>query len=220
MTALPTRVLSVGALTCALVLTGCSKGPTETAAPPAASSSTTAATSSATPSTTAPTTPSSTPGATGTGDAAADGDGVRGRAGSYTVVPPEGWAEATSKADGVADIDLVLLSSKKVDGFANNLVVLKTAGDRSVLDGELAKGKEQMSAAGRTVAPAPAVKVGGVAAEGFTTTFEQQGVKVTARSFGVERDGSIYLLTLSSSQGDADHAMDELEELLSSWTWS
>lgn len=211
MTALPTRVLSVGALTCALVLTGCSKGTTETAAPPASSSSS---------STTAPTTPSATPSATGTGDASADGDGVRGRAGSYTVVPPEGWAEATSKADGVADIDLVLLSSKKVDGFANNLVVLKTAGDRSVLDGELAKGKEQMSAAGRTVAPAPAVNVGGVAAEGFTTTFEQQGVKVTARSFGVQRDGSIYLLTLSSSQGDADHAMDELEELLSSWTWS
>ncbi|GAA5026563.1 hypothetical protein GCM10023258_20440 [Terrabacter aeriphilus] len=208
MTALPTRVLSVGALTCALVLTGCSKGTTETAAPPAASS------------TTASAAPSTTPSTTGTGGATADGDEVRGRAGSYTVVPPEGWAEATSKADGVADIDLVLLSSKKVDGFANNLVVLKTAGDRSVLDGELAKGKEQMSAAGRTVAPAPAVTVGGVAAEGFTTTFEQQGVKVTARSFGVQRDGSIYLLTLSSSQGDADHAMDELEELLSSWTWS
>ncbi|MGO4662345.1 hypothetical protein AB4Z14_10775 [Terrabacter sp. 2TAF16] len=202
MKARPTRVVSVGVLTCALVLTGCSKD--TTASPPASS-------------------PASASGATSTatGSAAtAAGDEVRGRSGAFTVVPPEGWTEATDKATGVADIDLVLLSSKKVGAFANNLVVTSAAGDQSVLDDELAKGRQQLGAAGRTVSSAPGKSVSGSAAAGFTTTFEQQGIKVLARSYGVSRGGRIYLLTLSSSQADATHAMAEFDELLSTWAWT
>ncbi|MBW8731363.1 MAG: hypothetical protein JF622_10390 [Terrabacter sp.] len=188
--------------TCALVLTGCSK---DTTASPSESSP---ASTSGTPSTT-----------TGSGTTSA-GDEVRGRSGAFTVVPPEGWTEATDKATGVADIDLVLLSSKKVGAFANNLVVTSTAGDQSVLDDELAKGRQQLGAAGRTVSSAPDRSVSGSAAVGFTTTFEQQGIKVLARSYGVARAGRIYLLTLSSSQADATHAMAEFDELLSTWAWT
>jgi len=202
MKARPTRVVSVGVLTCALVLTGCSK---DTTASPSESSP---ASTSGTPSTT-----------TGSGTTSA-GDEVRGRSGAFTVVPPEGWTEATDKATGVADIDLVLLSSKKVGAFANNLVVTSTAGDQSVLDDELAKGRQQLGAAGRTVSSAPDRSVSGSAAVGFTTTFEQQGIKVLARSYGVARAGRIYLLTLSSSQADATHAMAEFDELLSTWAWT
>jgi len=202
MKARPTRVVSVGVLTCALVLTGCSKD--STASPPASS---TASVSGAT--------------STATGSATtAAGDEVRGRSGAFTVVPPEGWTEATDKATGVADIDLVLLSSKKVGAFANNLVVTSAAGDQSVLDDELAKGRQQLGAAGRTVSPAPGKSVSGSTAVGFTTAFEQQGIKVLARSYGVARGGRIYLLTLSSSQADATHAMAEFDELLSTWAWT
>ncbi|WP_020143202.1 hypothetical protein [Terracoccus sp. 273MFTsu3.1] len=200
MKARPTRVVSVGVLTCALVLTGCSKD--TTASPPASS-------------------PASASGSTATGSATTSaGDEVRGRSGAFTVVPPEGWTEATDKATGVADIDLVLLSSKKVGAFANNLVVTSAAGDQSVLDGELAKGRQQLGAAGRTVSSAPDKSVSGSSAVGFTTTFEQQGIKVLARSYGVARAGRIYLLTLSSSQADATHAMAEFDELLSTWAWT
>ena len=205
MKARPTRVVSVGVLTFTLVLTGCSKD--TTASPPSVSST------SATPSA------GSTSGATGS-TATAEGDEVRGRSGGFTVVPPEGWTEATDQASGVADIDLVLLSSKKVGAFANNLVVTAADGDQSVLDDELAKGRQQLGAAGRTVSSAPDKTVSGSTAVGFTTTFQQQGIKVLARSYGVARGGRIYLLTLSSSQADAAHAMAEFDELLSTWAWT
>ncbi|CAN7264678.1 hypothetical protein LJR027_001088 [Terrabacter sp. LjRoot27] len=205
MKARPTRVVSVGVLTCTLVLTGCSKD--TTASPPSVSSSS------------APSSSGSTSGSGGSATTT-EGDEVRGRSGAFTVVPPEGWTEATDKATGVADIDVVLLSSKKVGSFANNLVVTSAAGDRSVLDDELAKGRQQLAAAGRTVSSAPDKTVSGSPAVGFTTTFEQQGIKVLARSYGVARGGRIYLLTLSSSQADATHAMAEFDELLSTWTWT
>jgi hypothetical protein len=208
MTARPTRVVSVGLLTCALVLTGCTKGPadgqaTSSGQGPSPSSATASGTSTS-----------------GSATTTAQGDEVKGRSGSFTVVPPEGWTEATDKANGVANIDLVLLSSKKVGSFANNLVVLSSAGDQSVLDDEMAKGKEQMSGAGRTVSSAPARSVAGAPAVGFTTTFERDGIKVLARSYGVQRAGKVYLLTLSSSQGDAEHALAEFDELLSTWAWT
>jgi hypothetical protein len=200
----PSRAVSVGVLTCALVLTGCSKGSQGSPTGAASSPSSVWAT---------------TPGASASTTTAA-GDEVQGRSGAFAVVPPEGWVEATDQAKGVANVDLVLLSSKKTDSFANNLVVISTDGDRSLLEDELAKGKEQMGAAGRTVSDAPDKTVAGVPAMGFTTTYEQQGLNVLARSYAVQRAGKVYLLTLSSSQSDSSHAMAELDELLSTWTWT
>lgn len=202
MMARPNRVLSVGLLTCALVLTGCSKDATGTS-PSGSARPATAST-----------------GAGPSGTATAQGDEVRSRSGGFTVVPPEGWAEATDKAKGVAGIDLVLISSKKVADFANNLVVTAVDGDQSVLDAELVKGRQQLAAAGRTVSAAPDKTIAGATAVGFTTAFEQQGVKVLARSYGIERAGRVYLLTLSSSQADAAHAMTEFDALLSTWAWT
>jgi hypothetical protein len=204
-----TRALSVGLMTCALVLTGCSTA--VTTAPPAAT--TPAASLSA---------PSSEQAATGQSSAttASAGDEVRSRSGSFTVVPPEGWTEATDKAKGVAGVDLVLLSSKKVAAFANNLVVTSAEGDRAALADELAEGRQQLGAAGRVVSTAPDTVVAGSTAVGFTTTFEQQGIKIMARSYGVEHGGRVYLMTLSSSQADATHAQAELDDLLSTWSWT
>ena len=210
MSARPTRAVSVGLLTCALVLTGCSKDPAGGQARPSGADQTTSATS-----------PTPSAGASGgSGSATATGDEVRSRSGAFTVVPPEGWTESTDKANGVANIDLVLLSSKKVGSFANNLVVLTSPGDQSVLEEEMTKGRDQMTAAGRTVSTAPARSVAGAPAAGFTTTFQRDGVKVLARSYGVQRDGRVYLLTLSSSQDDAEHALAEFDELLSTWAWT
>jgi len=197
------RSVAVSLLTVALVLTGCSQGePT-----PTASTSTGASV------------PAVVGTASPTSDAAAQSDVVRARSGAFGVVPPEAWAEATDRAGAVPDLDLVLLSTRKVAGFSNNLVVLTSAGDEATLEGEIAKGREQMGAAGRTISAAPDKQVAGVTARGFQTAFVQQGVEVVARSYGLTHDGQVHLLTLSSSEQDADHAMTELDEILASWTW-
>jgi outer membrane murein-binding lipoprotein Lpp len=218
MIARPSRLTTALAVTCVLVLAGCSKdaGATGGASGGASAGATSTATSSPS---SGSGTPSATSGGTGTGTAAA-GDAVPGRSASFTVVPPEGWAEATDRANGVKGIDLVLLSSKKVGSFANNLVVLSSPGDEQTLRDEMDQGRTQLQAAGRTVSAAPDQQVAGATATGFTSTFEQQGIKVAARSYGLVHRGRVYLLTLSSSQEDADHALTELDEILSSWSWS
>ena len=202
------RFVAVFVLTTTFVLAGCTAGGT---ASDGGSSGTPAATGSAGAST--------TPIAASATTTAEPGDEVAGRSGGYTVVPPEGWAEATDKAGDVENIDLVLLSSRKVDGFANNLVVIAVDGDESALERELDKGREQMAALGRTVTDTPDRTIGGSPAKGFTTAFSQQGIDVIARSYAIQRNGKIYLLTLSSSRHDADHAMGELDDLASTWVW-
>ncbi len=217
MTGRPSRTASALAVSCVLVLAGCTAGAGTTTGGTGGPSSGATSTTSTTPAT-APATGSGT---TSTGAATASaGDAVPGRSSTFTVVPPEGWAEATDRAQSVKDIDLVLLSSKKVGGFANNVVVLSSPGSAQTLRDELDKGRSQMAAAGRTVSAAPDKQVAGVTATGFTTSFEQQGIKVVARSYGLVHQGRVFLLTLSSSQQDADHAMTELDEILSSWAWS
>ncbi|EWT03064.1 hypothetical protein N865_03885 [Intrasporangium oryzae NRRL B-24470] len=203
-----TRALSVSVLTCALVLTGCSGQGATTGTPtvPTMSAAGVAATATA---------PSSAggPGAT-------DSDAVAGRSNRFTVVPPEAWGDATSQAGRLADLELVLLSSRAVGSFSTNLVVTAKSGELSGVWDELATGRTQLAGLGRTVSGAPDKLVGGERATGFTSRFEQEGVAVVARSYGLHRDGRIYLLTLSSAEAEADHAMAELDELLSTWTWT
>ncbi|HET7800074.1 MAG TPA: hypothetical protein VFL38_06610 [Humibacillus xanthopallidus] len=208
-----TRWSAVSLLTVALVLTGCSKDPAATSAPTAAASSTA-------PTAAAPTTPATSPTTGAITTESTQSDVVRARSGDFGVVPPEAWAEATDRAGDVAGLDLVLLSSRKVAGFGTNLVVLTSAGDDASVEAEIAKGREQMGAAGRTVSETPDKQVAGATARGFQTAFEQNGVKVVARSYGLARAGKVYLLTLSSAEQEADHAMTELDEILASWTWS
>ena len=147
-------------------------------------------------------------------------DAVQGRSGTYAVLPPQGWGEATDEVGAVPGVDLVIMSSEKQAGFNTNLVVHVAAGDAAVLDSELAKGREQLADQGRTVSDAPPVTVGGSPAIGFTTSFTQQGVDVVARSYGLNHDGRVYLLTLSSAKSAADQAAVELDQITESWTWA
>jgi hypothetical protein len=215
------RQLTAAVLSVAMLLTGCSGGSGEKAP---ASGSTGGSTS--------PSPGTGTAGSAGAGTtsgaaptdsttAAVDAaDSVVGRSGTYSVVPPDGWREATEQAGQIPGVDLVLLSSEKVAGFNSNFVVHLGSGDAATLETELEKGREEMSAEGRVVSDAPAVAVAGVPATGFTTSFTQQGVKVVARSYGLHRKGRIYLLTLSSSQAAAANASSELRAILDSWTWT
>ena len=223
MTRRPVRLLSTVLLTAALVLTGCgtSDSPSGDASPSSTPSTPPAA---ATPSDTASETVSETPSETSTETGATTtlpGGEVQGRSRAYTVTAPAGWGEATDQAGtSIAGLDLVLLSSKKVSKFSNNLVIITTTGDADAVNQEIEKGRTQMATAGREVSDADDIQIAGVTAKGFTTKFEQQGVRITARSFGMTRDGKVYLLTLSSSQDDAANALSAFGEITGSWKWS
>ncbi len=146
---------------------------------------------------------------------------VESRSGTYSVTAPAGWGEATDQAGtDIAGLDLVLLSSKKVSKFSNNLVVIMTTGDATTVGKELEKGRTQMASADREVGDTDDVQIAGVTAKGFTTKFEQKGVRITARSYAMARDGKVYLLTLSSSQDDAANALTAFGEITDSWKWS
>lgn len=195
-------------LTAALVLTGCgtSEKPSSEGGP-----------SSSRPSTASSPTPSI---GTDTG-AGLPGGVVTSRSGAYSVTAPAGWGEATDQAGSdITGLDLVLLSSKKVSKFSDNLVVTTKTGDATAVEEELDKGRSQMASADREVGDADDVQIAGVTAKGFTTKFEQKGVRITARSYAMARDGKVYLLTLSSSQDDAANALTAFGAITSSWKWS
>jgi len=147
-------------------------------------------------------------------------DDVQGKSGTYSVVPPQGWGEATDEVGAIPGVDLVLMSSEKRAGFNTNLVVHVATGDAAVLESELQKGREQLAGQGRTVSDAPPLTVGGTPAKGFTTSFTQQGVDVVARSYGLQHEGRVYLLTLSSAKSAAEQAAAELTQIAESWTWA
>ena len=67
---------------------------------------------------------------------------------------------------------------------------------------------------------APDRTVGGASASGFTTVFEQTGIRVVSRTWAVAHAGRVSLLTPSASQQDAGRDLNELDEIVSSWTWT
>jgi hypothetical protein len=136
------------------------------------------------------------------------------------VTAPSGWTEASSKVGSVPGLEAVLVAGEQTASFSNNLVVVSVAGDEQTAKAELSGGKDALKGAGRALTEVPDQQVGGVRASGFGATFEQQGVKVLARSWAVPHGGRVYLLTLSSSQADADHAMGQLDQILRTWRWS
>jgi len=175
-------------------------------------------TSGASPSTLTTTSPSATsPSGTQPIDAV---DAVQGESGTYSVLPPGGWGQATDEVGAIPGVDLVLMSSEKQAGFNTNLVVHVATGDAALLESELEKGREQLADQGRTMSDAPALTVGGSPATGFTTSFTQQGVEVVAQSYGLHREGRVYLLTLSSAKSAAEQAAAALTEIAESWTWA
>ena len=206
-----------------LLLAGCSSA---TPQPDGTISGNASGRSAAADSTSRPTTPASPSRPTsGTSGAAPSvpvdaADAVLGRSGTYSVLPPDGWGEATDAVGAVPGIDLVLMSSQQAAGFNTNLVIHVAPGDAALLTTELAKGREELADLGRTVSEAPDVTVGGVRATGFSTSFSQQGVEVVARSYGVHHDSHVYLLTLSSATAASTQAAADFAEILESWTWT
>lgn len=198
----------------ALLLTGCASDSSQEGAtgPSTVSTATSDTRSGSTPASTTGT----APGATGPVDAT---DAVQGRIGTYSVLPPEGWGEATDEVGTIPGVDLVLMSSEKVAGFNTNLVVHVAQGDAALLETELAKGRDDLAEQGRSVSDAPEITVSGSQATGFTTSFSREGVEVVARSYGLVHEGQVYLLTLSSAKSAATQAAAELAEIVETWTW-
>lgn len=152
--------------------------------------------------------------------AALSADAVQGKSATYSVTAPTDWstsnAETKTKVEG---LDLLLISSKPVDNFADNLVVIVGDGDDASVRAELEKGRTSLADAGREISDAEDLRIADTSASGFTSTAEQQGIAITARSYGFAHEGKVYLLTLSSSTAHQAEAMKALEQIASSWTW-
>lgn len=157
---------------------------------------------------------STTPAATASSRSA-----VTSRSAGFSVVPPPGWSEATDRVADVPGLDLVLLSSARIASFNANLVIIASGGDQAKAEAELAKGRADLGRKG-TVTEIPPKQIAGETAKGIATAFTEAGAAVLVRSYVMHHSGTVYLLTLSSSQEGAGQAMDELDTILASWTWT
>lgn len=204
MTRRTSRTLSTLALATVLVLAGCGQGSDATSDP--AKSPSEASPSSA---------------ATSASGADTPAGQVAGKSGSYSVTAPDAWRDATDQASqNTEGLDLVLLSSKQVDRFSDNLVVVVADGDEAVMKAEIEKGRVTLTEAGRKVSDADDLSIAGTTASGLTSTLEQQGIAITARSYALTHEGKVYLLTLSSSTVNEKAAMAALQQISDSWTWA
>lgn len=196
------RIVAVAVLTCVFVVTGCStdEGPgtaSLSSAPPTSATAPVPATSTTT----------------------SAGNSVTGKGGTFAVTPPKGWSEASDQVGSAPGLETVLLSEERNGSFSDNLVVTSMPGDAETAKEELAKGRQTLEGEGGTVTQAPDKQVGDTVASGLATAFEQQGIKVLARSYALTHGGRVYLLTLSSSQEGADEAMARFDEILGTWRW-
>jgi hypothetical protein len=136
---------------------------------------------------------------------------------SFTIVLPEGWEDASE----LADQEGVLLAAKEIerkDEFFTNVVVTQEE-YVSNLTSAVEEAAEQLAGDDgeyELLEPAP---VDGNRAPGYTLIREVQGSTIHQTQRWISHDGTLYVVTFSAIESQADEAAEVLVEILASWTW-
>lgn len=136
---------------------------------------------------------------------------------SFTLVLPDGWEDAQ---DLVAQ-DGVLLAAKEVerkDEFFTNIVVTQEE-YVSNLTSAVEETAEQLAGEDgeyELLDPAP---VDGNRAPGYTLVRDVQGSTIHQTQRWISHDGTLYVVTFSAIESQAEDAAGALDEMLSSWRW-
>lgn len=136
---------------------------------------------------------------------------------SFTITLPEGWEDAY---DLVSE-DGVLLAAKEIerkDEFFTNVVVTEEE-YVSNLTSAVEEAAEQLAGEDgeyELLEPAP---VDGNRAPGYTLVRDVQGSTVHQTQRWISHDGTLYVVTFSAIESQAQEAGQVLDEILASWTW-
>ena len=136
---------------------------------------------------------------------------------SFTIVLPEGWEDAYE----LAEQEGVLLAAKEIerkDEFFTNVVVTQEE-YVSNLTSAVEDAAEQLAGDDgeyELLDPAP---VDGNRAPGYTLIRDVQGSTIHQTQRWISHDGTLYVVTFSAIESQAQEANEALDDILASWTW-
>lgn len=136
---------------------------------------------------------------------------------SFTIVLPEGWEDAYE----LAEQEGVLLAAKEIerkDEFFTNVVVTQEEYVSNLTSAVEEAAEELAGDDGEyeLLEPAP---VDGNRAPGYTLVRDVQGSTIHQTQRWISHDGTLYVVTFSAIESQADEAAGVLDDILASWTW-
>lgn len=134
----------------------------------------------------------------------------------FTVELPQEWSDATTEAG--ERVLLAMRADERTDRFFTNLVV--------VPEEPIADLPESMERTAKSLAGADGdyellepTDIDGEPAYGYTLARTVEEVEILQVQRYVERDGVLYILTMSSALAQQERAQDQLQEILGTWAW-
>lgn len=144
--------------------------------------------------------------------------------GSFTVALPEGWEEVTDVArEGLPEDqqEAVVLAAREVerkDDFFTNIVVTREEYVSNLTSAVEDTAQELAGEDGEYELLDP-VEVDGNRAPGYTVIRDVQGTTVHQTQHWVSHDGTLYSVTLSAVEPQAEDAAQVLADVMASWAW-
>ncbi|WP_192498577.1 hypothetical protein [Ornithinimicrobium pratense] len=137
--------------------------------------------------------------------------------GRFTIELPDGWEDAYE----LAEQEGVLLAAKEIerkDEFFTNVVVTQEEYVSNLTSAVEDAAQELAGEDGEyeLLEPAP---VDGNRAPGYTLVRDVQGSTIHQTQRWISHDGTLYVVTFSVIESQAEEADEALEGILTSWSW-
>ncbi|SOC55655.1 hypothetical protein [Ornithinimicrobium cerasi] len=136
---------------------------------------------------------------------------------SFTADLPAGWVDAMDLVDD-ENVQLAGRAPEQVDGFFPNILVTQEE-YVSNLTSAVEETAEQLAGEDGEYELLEPAEVDGNRAPGYTIVREVQGRSLAQTQRWISHDGTLYVVTLSAPEADAQEAAPLLDSLLASWTW-
>lgn len=138
--------------------------------------------------------------------------------GGFEATLPAGWEDAIGLVDDPG-VQLAGRAPEQVDGFFANILVTQEE-YVSNLTSAVEEAAEELAGENGEYELLEPAEVDGNRAPGYTIVREVQGRTLHQTQRWISHDGTLYVVTLSAPEEQADDAAPLLDELLASWTWT
>jgi hypothetical protein len=138
--------------------------------------------------------------------------------GAFEATLPAGWEDAKELVDDPG-VQLAGRAPEQVDGFFANILVTQEEYVSNLTSAVEEAAEELAGEDGEYELLEPA-EVDGNRAPGYTIVRDVQGRTLHQTQRWISHDGTLYVVTLSAPEEQAEETAPQLDEVLASWTWT
>ena len=150
----------------------------------------------------------------------------------YAVTVPDGWRDRSEEGEEIEvqgfSPDTVLIGTRD-EGFATNVNIIRTPGieldldaqtrlERKLLEEGGPPGEDKVDPA-QELTPVERTTVAGEEARAYEFRLPQDDMLLRLRQLLTIRDGTAYVITLTTAPDRFDEDRDDLDSILDSWEW-